>query len=83
MHPHRKVRHAATTAIPHDLTITHAENDDWPSWGPACVAQQAALASWLPTIDVNNHMVDDSFSGSRLIKGFEDQPQVAFTSVHE
>ena len=59
------------------------ENDDWPAWGPACVAQQAALASWLPTIDVNNHMVDDSFSGSRLIKGFEDQPQVAFTSVHE
>ena len=59
------------------------ENDDWPAWGPECIAQQAALASWLPTIDPNKHMVDNSFSGSRTIVGFEDQPQVAFTSVHE
>lgn len=28
-------------------------------------------------------MVDDSFGGSATIVGFEDQPEVAFTSVHE
>ena len=60
------------------------EQDDWPAWkySSAVIEQQAAIARWLPTIDPNTHMVDNSFGGTRVIKGFEDLPEVAFTSVH-